>query len=70
MLRRNAVEVGLQVDPHSGIRVFLDEQRRRRVPAEDRQKAGLHLLLHNPLMNWRRAFVKPLTPGRHFKAVR
>lgn len=69
-LRREAIEIGLEVRAHGGVGVFLDEKRGGGVPAEDGEKAGVHRLLPNPLVDGGRAFVEPLAPRCDFEDMR
>ena len=68
-LRRDAVEIGLQIDAYGGIGVLLDEKRCRRMATENREKTSLHRLLPNPLADGRGAVIQTLTTRCNFKKM-
>ena len=69
ILRREAIEIGLDIAAYCGICVFLDQKRGRGMPAEDGQQTGLHSLPTDPFANGRADLVAPLAAGRDFEGV-
>ena len=69
VFRGDPVEVCLQVDAYGRVGVFLDQERRGGVPAEDRQEAGVDLLAGEPFLDGCGEVVKALAAGGEAKGL-